>query len=56
MYINGEIFPQEFTVFAVLGLLGILVSTKVHTDGGDEDEASDGKMTALEDDLSTALL
>jgi len=46
-----------FTAFALLGLLGMFVSTKVHTDGGiDEDDASDGKLTAIEDDLSTALL
>jgi MFS family permease len=48
-----------FTVLALLGLLGMVISTKVHTDGGpEEDNASDGKMTSVEveDDLSTALL
>mmetsp|Transcript_7663 Transcript_7663/g.11366 ORF Transcript_7663/g.11366 Transcript_7663/m.11366 type:complete len:460 (-) Transcript_7663:34-1413(-) len=46
-----------FTAFAGLGLLGMFISTKVHTDGGiDEDDASVGKLTAVEDDLSTALL
>lgn len=48
-----------FTAFAGLGLLGMFISTKVHTDGGiDEDDAdaSVGKLTVIEDDLSTALL
>ncbi len=46
-----------FTAFAILGLLGLFESSKVHTDGGiDEDDASEGKLTAIEDDLSTALL
>ena len=46
-----------FTAFAILGLLGMFISTKVHTDGCmDEDDASEGKLTAVEDDLSTALL
>lgn len=48
-----------FTVLALLGLLGMVISTKVHTDGGpEEDNASDGKMTSVEveGDLSTALL
>lgn len=46
-----------FTAFAILGLLGMFISSKVHTDGGiDEDDASESKLTALEDDLSTALL
>lgn len=46
-----------FTAFALLGLLGMFLSTKVHTDGGvHEDDASEGKLTAIEDDLSTALL
>jgi hypothetical protein len=45
-----------FTVFAVLGLVGMCISNKVYTDGG-IDEDSEDKMTVIEDDdLSTHLL
>ena len=42
-----------FTVFAVLGLLGMHISTKVHTMPGSDEE---DKITVIEDDLSTHLL
>ena len=55
----GILYPS----FAVLGLIGMAVSTRVHQDGGvDDDEKEDGDSSRtestrfVEDDLSTHLL
>ena len=54
-----------FTVFALLGLIGMAISTKIHQDvsGSDVDDVDDGGDTLantqasyIEDDLSTHLL
>ena len=56
----GPVAPSViYPFFAVIAIIGMLISTKIHREGGieeGEEEDDDGLDATIDDDLSTALL